>query len=95
MSGNPCDVYSAAGVRFYYGCGRVEFFASGACLAVGKDVFESLGGFDEKLFPYHDNVNTAHEVVGLFYVAAFLRRICGRSFCPAARASLHLLYIKR
>ena len=67
MKGNPCDVYGAAGIGFYRGCGTGKFFASGTCLALGKDVCESLGGFDEKLFLYHDNVDTVHEVVGLFH----------------------------
>ena len=55
--GNPCDVYGAAGVGFYRGCGTGEFFASGACLSVGKHTFQSLGGFDEILFLYHDDVD--------------------------------------
>jgi len=55
--GNPCDVYGAAGIGFYGGCGTGEFYASGAALAIGRKVFNSLGGFDEKLFLYHDDLD--------------------------------------
>jgi hypothetical protein len=55
--GNPSDVYGAAGIGFYGGCGTGEFFASGAALAVKKEVFESLRGFDEMFFLYHDDVD--------------------------------------
>jgi GT2 family glycosyltransferase len=55
--GNPCDIYGAAGLWFYDGCGEGEFFASGAALAVSRRVFDWLGGFDEKLFLYHDDVD--------------------------------------
>jgi GT2 family glycosyltransferase len=55
--GNPCDVYGAAGIGFYSGCGTGEFYASGAALAIGKEVFNSLGGFDETLFLYHDDLD--------------------------------------
>jgi GT2 family glycosyltransferase len=55
--GNPCDVYGAAGIGFYGSCGTGEFYASGAAFAIGKEVFCSLGGFDETLFLYHDDVD--------------------------------------
>ena len=55
--GNPCDVYGAAGIGFYGGCGTGEFYASGAAFAIGKKVFDSLGGFDEMLFLYHDDLD--------------------------------------
>ena len=55
--GNPCDVYGAAGLGFYRGCGAGEFYASGAALAIGTAIFDSLGGFDEMLFLYHDDVD--------------------------------------
>ena len=55
--GNPCDIYGAAGIGFYGNCGKGEFYASGASLAVSKKAFEQLGGFDEKLFLYHDDVD--------------------------------------
>ena len=55
--GNPCDVYGAAGIGFYGSCGTGEFFVSGAALAIEKKVFDSLGGFDEMLFLYHDDVD--------------------------------------
>jgi hypothetical protein len=55
--GNPCDVYGAAGIGFYSGCGTGEFYASGAALAIEKNVFNSLGGFDEMLFLYHDDLD--------------------------------------
>lgn len=55
--GNPCDVYGAAGIGFYSGCGTGEFYASGAALAIGKKDFNSLGGFDEMLFLYHDDLD--------------------------------------
>lgn len=55
--GNPCDVYGAAGIGFYSGCGTGEFYASGAAFAIGKKVFDSLGGFDEMLFLYHDDLD--------------------------------------
>ena len=55
--GNPCDVYGAAGIGFYDGCGAGQFYASGAAFAIGKKVFDSLGGFDEMLFLYHDDLD--------------------------------------
>lgn len=55
--GNPCDVYGAAGIGFYGGCGTGGFYASGAALAIEKKLFNSLGGFDEALFLYHDDVD--------------------------------------
>ena len=57
MLGNPCDVYGAAGLGFYGNCGAGRFYASGALLAVSKKVFDRLGGFDEKLFLYYDDVD--------------------------------------
>jgi hypothetical protein len=57
MRGNPCDIYGAAGLWFYGNCGKGEFYASGASLAVSKRIFDRLGGFDEKLFLYHDDVD--------------------------------------
>jgi len=56
-SGNPCDLFGAAGLGFYANCGTGEFYASGASMAVSKAVFDSLGGFDEKLFLYYDDVD--------------------------------------
>jgi len=55
--GNPCDIYGAAGLAFYRGCGTGKFFVSGACLAISKPIFQSLSGFDEKLFLYHDDLD--------------------------------------
>jgi hypothetical protein len=57
MRGNPCDVYGAAGLGFYGNCGSGEFYASGASFAISKKVFDQIGGFDEKLFLYHDDVD--------------------------------------
>jgi GT2 family glycosyltransferase len=57
MRGNPCDIYGAAGLWFYGNCGKGEFYVSGAALAVSKRIFDRLGGFDEKLFLYHDDVD--------------------------------------
>ena len=56
-NGNPCDIYGAAGITFYKGCGTGEFYASGASLAMSKKIFDALGGFDEALFLYHDDVD--------------------------------------
>ena len=56
-AGNPCDIFGAAGLGVYGNCGTGEFFASGACLAVSKVDYHSLGGFDEKLFLYYDDVD--------------------------------------
>jgi GT2 family glycosyltransferase len=57
MRGNPCDIYGAAGLGFYRNCGVGEFYASGASFAISKKVYERLGGFDEKLFLYYDDVD--------------------------------------
>lgn len=56
-AGNPCDVYGAAGLGFYGNCGTGEFYASGAALAMSRTVYDLLGGFDEQLFLYHDDVD--------------------------------------
>jgi len=56
-TGNPCDVYGAAGITFYKGCGKGEFYASGACIAMSREVFNSLGGFDEALYMYGEDVD--------------------------------------
>jgi GT2 family glycosyltransferase len=56
MKGNPCDIYGATGNRFY-GVGGGKFYASGAAIATTRTVFNSLGGFDEKLFLYHDDLD--------------------------------------
>jgi len=57
MQANPCDIYGAAGLGFYGNCGSGKFYASGASFAVTKKVFDSLRGFDEKLFLYYDDVD--------------------------------------
>jgi len=57
MRGNPCDIYGAAGLGFYGNCGNGEFYASGASLAISKNVFDRLGEFDEKLFLYYEDVD--------------------------------------
>jgi GT2 family glycosyltransferase len=56
-AGNPCDIFGAAGLGFYGTCGTGEFYASGASMAVSRTVYNSLGGFDEKLFLYYDDVD--------------------------------------
>lgn len=56
-AGNPCDIFGAAGLRFYGNCGTGEFYSSGAALAISRSAFGSLGGFDEKLFLYYDDVD--------------------------------------
>lgn len=56
-TGNPCDLFGAAGLGFYGNCGTGEFYASGAALAVSRNVYDSLGGFDETLFLYYDDVD--------------------------------------
>ena len=55
--GNPCDIYGAAGLGFYGNCGNGNFYISGASFALSRIVFDSLGGFDEKLFLYHDDLD--------------------------------------
>jgi len=55
--GNPCDAYGAAGLGFYGNCGTGQFYASGASLAMSKIVYDSLGGFDEQLFMYSEDVD--------------------------------------
>ncbi len=57
LRGNPCDIYGAAGIGFYKNCGSGEFYASGASFAISKKLFDLLGGFDEKLFLYHEDVD--------------------------------------
>jgi GT2 family glycosyltransferase len=57
LRGNPCDIYGAAGIGFYGKCGNGEFYASGASFAISKNLFDRLGGFDEKLFLYHEDVD--------------------------------------
>jgi GT2 family glycosyltransferase len=57
LRGNPCDIYGAAGVGFYRNCGVGEFYASGASFAISRKLFDLLGGFDEKLFLYHEDVD--------------------------------------
>jgi GT2 family glycosyltransferase len=57
LRGNPCDIYGAAGLGFYGNCGEGEFYASGASLATSRKLFERLGGFDEELFLYHDDLD--------------------------------------
>ena len=57
LRGNPCDIYGAAGLGFYWNCGSGEFYASGASFAISKNVFDRLGGFDEKLFLYYEDVD--------------------------------------
>lgn len=57
LRGNPCDIYGAAGIGFYRNCGSGEFYASGASFAISKKLFNQLGGFDEKLFLYHEDVD--------------------------------------
>lgn len=56
-AGNPCDIFGAAGLGFYGNCGTGEFYASGAALAVSRNVYDSLGGFDERLFLYYEDVD--------------------------------------
>jgi len=56
-AGNPCDIFGATGLAFYANCGTGDFYASGASLAISKNSFDSLGGFDEKLFLYYDDVD--------------------------------------
>ena len=57
LRGNPCDIYGAAGIGFYRNCGSGEFYASGASFAISKKLFDLLGGFDEKLFLYYEDVD--------------------------------------
>jgi len=57
MRGNPCDIYGAAGLGFYGNCGSGRFYVSGASIAMSKKIFDSLRGFDEELFLYHDDVD--------------------------------------
>jgi GT2 family glycosyltransferase len=56
-AGNPCDIFGAAGLGFYGNCGTGEFYGSGAALAVGRAVYNTLDGFDEKLFLYYDDID--------------------------------------
>ena len=57
LRGNPCDIYGAAGIGFYRNCGSGEFYASGASFAISRKLFDLLGGFDEKLFLYYEDVD--------------------------------------
>jgi hypothetical protein len=80
MRGNPCDIYGAAGLWFYGNCGEGEFYVSGASLALSKSIFERLGGFDEKLFLYHDDVDLSWRARLMGYgIACVEAAICKHS----------------
>jgi GT2 family glycosyltransferase len=84
MTGNPCDIYGAAGLGFYGNCGTGEFYASGASLAVSRKVLDSLGGFDENLYLYHDDLDLSWRARLMGYgissnVSAFCKHTGGAS----------------
>jgi len=79
-TGNPCDVFGAAGLGFYGNCGTGEFYASGAALAMSKTVYDSLGGFDERLFLYCDDVDLSWRARLLgFKISAARNALCSHS----------------
>jgi GT2 family glycosyltransferase len=86
--GNPCDIYGAAGITFYRGCGTGGFFASGASLAMSKMTVDALGGFDEILFMYHDDVDLCWRarLMG-FKISAAPNALCYHSGAGSSRST--------
>jgi GT2 family glycosyltransferase len=90
MRGNPCDIYGAAGLGFYGNCGSGEFYASGASFAISKKVFYRLGGFDEELFLYYDDVdlNWRARLMG-FGISAVESAVCHHAGGASSRTIPH------
>lgn len=65
---DPCVVAVAAsqGPRWdpSFGGGHIEWL-SAACLAVRRDAFEQVGGFDERLFMYCEDVDLSYKLAQL------------------------------
>lgn len=89
-TGNPCDIFGAAGLGFYGNCGTGEFYASGAALAVSRNVYDSLGGFDERLFLYYEDVDFCWRARLLgFGVSAARNALCYHSGGRSSTALPH------
>lgn len=90
MLGSPCDIYGAAGLGFYGNCGSGRFYVSGAALAVSKKVFDRLGGFDEKLFLYYDDVDLSWRARLMGYgISCAEVAICKHIGGASSRTMLH------
>jgi GT2 family glycosyltransferase len=91
-AGNPCDIFGAAGLGFYGNCGTGQFYASGAALAMSKAVYDSLPGFDEKLFLYYDDVDLGWRARLLgFKVSAARNAVCFHSGGTSSAAMPHMV----
>jgi GT2 family glycosyltransferase len=92
MRGNPCDIYGAAGLWFYGNCGKGEFYVSGASLAVSKRIFDLLGGFDERLFLYHDDLDLSWRARLMAYgISCVESAICKHTGGASSRKMPHAL----